>query len=211
MLYDRAAAREVDSTNYDRDIDGHPGAHLRRLPTANERAGEMTYRVAPFAIAALVFILDRITKLIIKSHVSLWETRRVIPGFFNIIHTENPGVAFGLFADSRSPWRTLILIGLSAAVLILITSVLVRKPRRGEAPNWVLRAGLAFVLGGALGNLYDRVVHGTVTDFVEVYADQHYFPAFNVADSGITVGAALLLIDIWRSREKERPQAEAPH
>ncbi|HLJ46464.1 MAG TPA: signal peptidase II [Bryobacteraceae bacterium] len=170
----------------------------------------MIYRLAPFAIAGAIFILDRLSKWLIKTHVSLWETHRIIPGFFNIIHTENPGVAFGLFADSTGPLRSLILIGLSAGVLVLITWVLLRSPR-DERPSWILRIGLALVLGGAMGNLFDRVVRGTVTDFVEIYADDHYFPAFNVADSGITVGAALLIIDMWRGREKQRPQIETPH
>jgi signal peptidase II len=67
----------------------------------------------------------------------------------------------------------------------------------------VLRTGLGFILGGAFGNLYDRIVNGTVTDFVEAHAGQHYFPAFNVADSAITVGACLLLLDMWRARERK--------
>jgi signal peptidase II len=73
----------------------------------------------------------------------------------------------------------------------------------------VLRMGLAFVMGGALGNLYDRIVHGTVTDFVEVHMAEHYFPAFNVADSAISVGACLLLLDMWVSRERKSQPAEA--
>lgn len=161
----------------------------------------MSYRLLPFAIAVAVFILDRIAKLAIRGHVGLYDTIPVIPGLLNIIHTENPGVAFGLFADSTSPFRSVILIGLSATVLVLILTVLLRMPKAGERPNWLLRTALAFVLGGAFGNLYDRVVHGTVTDFVEVYADKHYFPAFNVADSAITVGAVLLILDMLKSRE----------
>lgn len=170
----------------------------------------MTYRLAPFLIAIAVFLIDRVTKIIVKGHLSLYDTIRVIPGCFNIIHTENPGVAFGLFADSSSPFRAVILIGLSAAVLILITGVLVRMPKQGDQSNWLLRIALAFVLGGAFGNLWDRVVHGTVTDFVEVYADTHYFPAFNVADSSITVGAGLLIVDMLRSREKRTSVVKAP-
>ncbi len=169
----------------------------------------MNYRLAPFAIAAVVFALDRVTKILIQSHVSAFDTWRVIPGFFNIVHTENPGVAFGLFADSASPYRGLILIGLSAAVLILIAAVLVRRSKPRERPDWLLRVALALVLGGALGNLYDRAVHGTVTDFVEVYADAHYFPAFNVADSCITIGAALLVIEMLRGGEKRRAASRA--
>jgi signal peptidase II len=171
----------------------------------------MNYRVTPFLIAAAVFILDRISKIIIKAHLSLYDTVRVIPGCFNIIHTENPGVAFGLFAESTSPFRAVILIGLSAAVLVLITTVLIRGTNAGERRNWLMRVALAFVLGGASGNLYDRTVHGTVTDFVEVYADSHYFPAFNIADSCITIGAVLLIIDMLRGRESQRQAVNAPH
>jgi signal peptidase II len=81
--------------------------------------------------------------------------------------------------------------------LIAISTVLLR----GQLNAW-LRAALGFILGGAFGNLYDRIVNGTVTDFVEVHAGQYYFPAFNVADSAITVGACLLLFDMWRARER---------
>lgn len=170
----------------------------------------MTYRLAPFLIATAIVFIDRMTKIIVKAHLSLYDTIRVIPGCFNIVHTENPGVAFGLFADSSSPFRAFILIGLSGAVLILITTVLLRLPKPGERPNWLLRIALAFVLGGAFGNLYDRVVHGTVTDFVEVYADTYYFPAFNVADSCITVGAGLLILDMIKGREKRGQVVKAP-
>jgi signal peptidase II len=164
----------------------------------------MPYRIIPFAIALGVFVLDRISKNMIKAHVTAWETLRVVPGFFNIVHAENPGVAFGFLAESSSAWRNVFLIGLSLTVLVFITAML----WRGRGPeNWLLRAGLALVLGGALGNLFDRVVTGTVTDFVEVYAGQHFFPAFNVADSAISIGAGLLLLDMWRGRNKKLERA----
>jgi len=85
-------------------------------------------------------------------------------------------------------------------VLVAISAVLLRSHSQMDA--W-LRAALGFILGGACGNLYDRIVNGTVTDFVEVHAGQHYFPAFNVADSAITVGACLLLLDMWRAKERK--------
>jgi signal peptidase II len=158
----------------------------------------MLARSLPFAIAATVFLLDRITKRIVQANISSWDTIRVIPGFFNLVHAENRGVAFGLFSDSTSPWRSVILVGLSIAVMVFVVSLLWKPGHGGLA----LRIGLALVLGGAIGNLYDRVVHGTVTDFVEIYEGTHYFPAFNVADSAISVGAALLLLDMWRGRER---------
>lgn len=161
----------------------------------------MQGRLVPFLIAGAVFLLDRMTKWLIKTNVGAFDTHRVIPGFFNIVHAENPGVAFGFLADSTGVWRSFFLIGLSATVMIFITAML-WKPARTTAEH-LSRLGLAFVLGGAVGNLFDRIVHGTVTDFVEVYLGQHYFPAFNVADSAITVGAGLLLLDMWLGRNKK--------
>jgi signal peptidase II len=168
----------------------------------------MRQRLLPFLIAAAVVLLDRFTKDLIKSRFSLWDSLSVVPGFFNIVHTENPGIAFGLLADTSNPWRDVLLIGFSIAVLVVISAVLL-QPRPG-AQNWVLRLGLALVLGGAFGNLYDRIVHKTVTDFVEVHWDKYFFPAFNVADSAITVGACFLLLDMWRAREIKRQPVDVP-
>jgi signal peptidase II len=169
----------------------------------------MNHRVFPFFIAAAVVLLDRLTKEMIKSHFSPWDSLAVIPGFFNIVHTENPGIAFGLLADASGPWRDVLLIGFSLAVLLVISAVLVRPdPAGNQGP--LLRAGLGLVLGGASGNLYDRLVHKTVTDFVEVHWGPYYFPAFNVADSAITVGACLLLLDMWRSREQKPETVDVP-
>jgi signal peptidase II len=170
----------------------------------------MGHRLAPFAVAVSVFILDRITKDVIKAKISMWDAPlTVIPGLCNIVHTENPGIAFGLLANLVSPWRSVILIGFSIAVLAVISAVLLRASA-GSAPAGFVRMGLAFVMGGAVGNLFDRIVHGTVTDFVEIHAGEHYFPAFNVADSAITIGACLLLLDMWYSRERKGQTAEVP-
>jgi signal peptidase II len=169
----------------------------------------MNQRVMPFLIAAGVVLLDRLTKEAIQSHFSAWDSLAVIPGFFNIVHTENPGIAFGLLADASGPWRDVLLIGFSLAVLLVISTVLARPdPAGNHGP--IMRAGLGFVLGGAFGNLYDRLVHKTVTDFVEVHWGPYYFPAFNVADSAITVGACLLLLDMWRTREKKTAAVDVP-
>ena len=158
----------------------------------------MNHRVFPFFIAAAVVLLDRLTKEVIKSHFSAWDSLAVIPGFFNIVHTENPGIAFGMLANASGAWRDVLLIGFSAVVLIAISIMLLRPASLRDA---TLRTALAFILGGACGNLYDRIVRGTVTDFVEVHAGQHYFPSFNVADSAVTIGACLLLLDMWRAKE----------
>jgi signal peptidase II len=162
-------------------------------------ASNKTQRLFPFVLAAGVVLLDRFTKGLIKSNIGLWDRPHdVIPGFFDIVHTENPGIAFGLLADTSGAWRNVVLIGFSIAVLTVIATMLLRGTHSA-----LLRNGLALVLGGAFGNLYDRVVNRTVTDFIEVHAGPHYFPAFNVADSAISVGAGLLLLDMWLTRERK--------
>ena len=170
----------------------------------------MSQRFFPFVLAVAVVLLDRVTKLLIKTNLSVWDPPHVvIPGFFNIAHTENPGIAFGLLADQSNPWRSVFLIGFSIIVLIVISVVLL-KPS-DSAHSRLLRAGLAVVLGGAFGNLYDRIVNGTVTDFIELHAGTaYYFPDFNIADTAITIGACLLLLDMWHSRERKSVTAEVP-
>src|ERR1700678_3143875 len=159
----------------------------------------LSKRLVPFLIAAAVVLLDRFTKGLIKTHLTAYDTFTVIPGLCNLVHTENPGIAFGMLADASGIWRDILLIGFSAVVLIAISVMLLRPSSRRDT---VLRTALGFILGGAFGNLYDRIVNGTVTDFIEVHAGPHYFPAFNVADSAITVGACLLLLDMWWAKER---------
>lgn len=170
----------------------------------------ISQRFLPFVLAATVVLLDRITKLLIKTNFSVWDPPHVvIPGFFNISHTENPGIAFGLLTDQSSPWRSIFLIGFSIIVLVVISVVLL-KPS-DSAHSRLLRGGLAVVLGGAFGNLYDRIVNGTVTDFIELHAGtSYYFPDFNIADTAITLGACLLLLDMWHSRDRKSLTAGVP-
>lgn len=157
---------------------------------------------APFCVSAAVFAIDRATKIWIERNVSVWDSLQVIPGFFDIVHTKNRGAAFGIFADSESPLRSVLLIGVSLAVMVFVFLMILRPGRGGFAGNRLTTAGLALVLGGAVGNIYDRIVHGMVTDFLEFYLGDYRFAAFNVADSAITVGAGLLLIDMWRTRKE---------
>ena len=160
-------------------------------------------RALPFLASAGVFALDRLTKIIVRTRVTPWDSFNVIPGFFNIVHTENRGAAFGLFAESSNGFRTILLIALALGVMLFITTLLVHPWRGGLAPTFMLRIGLALVLGGAMGNVYDRVVRGAVTDFLEFYWNTYQFPTFNVADSAITIGAGLLLLDMWRGRHRQ--------
>ena len=133
----------------------------------------MRERLSAYGIAFAIVVLDRITKIFIKQHFSLWDTRSVISGFFNIV--------------------------LSTGALAVISVLLWRmQGRAGESR--LMRWGLSLILGGAFGNLYDRVIHGTVTDFLELYYNGFSWPAFNVADSAITIGAGLVLLDMLLTR-----------
>ena len=162
----------------------------------------MTARIWSLLIAALVFVLDRATKVLIERYVSIWDTLQVIPGFFNIVHSKNRGAAFGMFSEGNSELRTFLLIGVSIAVLIFVAVLLLQPSRAGFSGSRTTMIGLSLVLGGAIGNIYDRIVSGMVTDFLEFYVGQWHFAAFNVADSAITVGAGLLLLDMWMSRKQ---------
>ncbi len=151
-------------------------------------------RYVPFVLALLVALLDRITKIAARDSLSAYIGIPVIPGFLRFVHTENPGAAFSFLSEGNPILRSFVLIGVSAVVLFYVARALWNHSPSFATP--VIRVGLALVLGGAAGNLYDRVLRGTVTDFVEVYHGNWSFPVFNVADSAITVGATLLLFDM---------------
>jgi signal peptidase II len=162
----------------------------------------LSSRLQPAAIVIALVALDRISKIYIRMRVSGWQIYPVIPGFFNIVHTENPGAAFGVLADSSSPWRSAFLVGVSVVVMAIIGALLWRPARLGAADTLLLRTGLALIFGGATGNLWDRLLRGTVTDFLQFYFGSYEFPSFNAADSAITIGAGLLLLDLWHSSRK---------
>jgi signal peptidase II len=161
----------------------------------------MNQRLRAMSIILGVVILDRITKIYIRASVSAWDFHPVIPGFFNIIHTENPGAAFGMLSESMVPWRRIFLLAVSIAVMAIIAWILWRPGRAGMGESVLLQTGFALVLGGALGNFIDRASRGTVTDFLQFFFGSYEFPSFNVADSAITIGAALLILDLLRSKK----------
>jgi signal peptidase II len=168
----------------------------------------MDPRILTYGTAAAVFIVDRVTKWLVETRVAPWDTYVIIPHFFNIIHSQNAGAAFGLLAGAGSLWRSIFLVGLSAAALVLV-AMLLWKPSGGLASRRTLSIGLALILGGAIGNVYDRIMLGTVTDFLDVYIGEYHWFTFNVADSAITVGAALFLLDMWRIRRSQESGAES--
>ena len=155
-------------------------------------------RLVPLAATPLVIVLDRVTKYAIEKHVSEWDNLVVIPNLFSIVHTQNRGAAFSLLADASDAWRSVFLIGVSSAVMLFVAAMLWQSMRAPETHTGLMRYGLSLVLGGAIGNLYDRIFAGSVTDFLLFYYGQWQFPVFNVADSAITVGAALLIVDMLR-------------
>lgn len=151
-------------------------------------------------ISLAVILADQITKAIVLQalpHAGL--SVRVIPGFFDIVHVRNPGGAFGLFAGQTQAMRAFFFLAISGFAAILMTVFYFQTP-----PNfrW-LRAALALVIGGAVGNLIDRIRFGEVIDFLDIYVKNMHWPAFNVADSAITIGMTLVVIHVLLNRLPE--------
>jgi signal peptidase II len=144
-------------------------------------------------ISAVVILCDRLTKLYIIRHIELnFGNVQVIPNFFSITHVENTGAAFSLFADWSPSVRIPLLVGFSTAAMIIVGYLLWSSARKF---TWTGLA-LSLILGGAIGNLYDRILFGRVIDFLHVYIGPHMWPDFNLADSAIVCGATLLFIDL---------------
>jgi len=143
-------------------------------------------------LALLVVLLDRWTKRLVAAHIAMYSHIQVIPGFFRLTHTENTGAAFSLFADSPSHWKVALLVGFSVIAMVIVSVLLWKQAR----PLTTTGMALSLILGGAVGNLWDRVASGRVVDFLLFYFKQYQWPVFNLADSAIVVGAALLVIEI---------------
>jgi signal peptidase II len=153
-----------------------------------------------YLIALGIVLLDQATKLLIEVTLPVGQSIRLIPHHFAIVHVLNPGAAFGLFAEQSSAFRNPFFIGISVLAAALILSY---HRRHGQAA-WRPTLGLGLILGGAIGNLIDRLRLGMVVDFLDVHYYQYHWPAFNVADSAISVGVGLMLLDmLLSSRPKE--------
>jgi len=149
-------------------------------------------RTVHFLLALFVVMLDRWTKRLVAAQLAMYAHIQIIPGFFRITHTENTGAAFSLFADSPSHWKTAMLISFSVVAMIVV-SVLLWKQSRVLTMSGV---ALSLILGGAVGNLWDRVASGRVVYFLLFYVKQYQWPVFNLADSAIVIGASLLVLEI---------------
>ncbi len=156
-------------------------------------------RPALFGIAALVILIDRLSKMWIVSHLRIGQTINVITGVFRISHVMNTGAAFSLFAEWSNP--THLRWGLEAFSIMAIVAVFVLILTTGR--RFTL-TGLAFalILGGAIGNLYDRFRYEYVTDFLEVKIVHYHWPDFNFADSCITIAACLLVLEIFKAARR---------
>ena len=143
-------------------------------------------------VPIVIVVLDQLTKAIVRSMVPLHASVTVIPGFMDFTHVRNTGAAFGLLNAADFPFKT-VLIGVIAVGALIGVGLYAASLARHEI---MARVGLSLIIGGAAGNLIDRVVIGSVVDFVDVYWRSYHFWAFNVADSAITVGATVMILDM---------------
>jgi signal peptidase II len=173
-------------------------------PANTDAINEINARFATWMVVAIVVVIaDQVTKWAIIEWVPLYD-KVPLNSFINLTHQKNPGAAFSFLADAGG-WQRWFFVVLASAVSLVIAVWLWRIRRDGYT---VLSAGLALVLGGAVGNLIDRILLGHVTDFIQVWFGNWAFPSFNVADAGISVGAAFLIIDaLFFSGRDERAAA----
>jgi signal peptidase II len=152
---------------------------------------KLTARLRWLWLTLAVVVLDRATKAWFETQTSEGWRHEVVRHVLYLVRASNPGIAFSWFADSASPWTRIVLITGSVVVIGVLAWFLVA----GASGGRMTAAGLALLLGGATGNVTDRILHGAVTDFFEVWLGSYRYPAFNIADSAITIGAALIIFD----------------
>jgi len=154
-------------------------------------------------IAIAVIVLDQAVKAVVRPHIGLFDSVTVIPGFFNLTRVHNTGAAFGLLNALDFPFKT-------AVMALVQTTALVGLALYAAAltpGQWLTRIGLSFVIGGAIGNLIDRVTAGYVLDFFDFYWRGWHFWAFNIADASITIGVTLMVLDLLTSGRRGVPGA----
>jgi signal peptidase II len=150
------------------------------------------WRAPEIWLSAIIVVADQVTKALVKAKLPLYDSVNVIPGMLDITHATNTGAAFGILNGVEFPYKAVVMVLVALIALAAVGLYALSLP----AEQRVARAGLALILGGACGNLIDRAVAGRVLDFVDVYWRDYHFWAFNVADSAITVGVALMLLDV---------------
>ncbi len=151
-----------------------------------------------YLLSALILVLDHFTKWLVRTRLDPHSPIDIIPNYLRLTHVQNTGVAFGFFADFHAPWKPYVLAAMAVVAVIVILIYSARMPSN----RMLLQLALAVTAGGILGNFTDRIVHGFVTDFIEFHIREvFHWPTFNIADSAITIGIALLLIDTVKNPE----------
>jgi signal peptidase II len=153
----------------------------------------------PVGIAAAVVLVDQLTKLWIMANFALHEQLNIIPGFFNLIHVTNTGAAFGFLAGSKSLLRQVFFVGVAVIALVIMVSIYGHLKKQGK----IFVYALGLIAGGAVGNLIDRLRFGSVIDFLDFFLGSYHWPAFNAADSAITVGVGLFLLGTLLQHRQE--------
>lgn len=163
------------------------------------------YRGGYIAVSLAVLFLDQWTKGIITRTMDVHQSRSIIHNLFDLTYVRNSGAAFGLFASVDSSMKAVLLNSVAVVVFLIVSAYALRSSHRSVR----LQVGLALILGGAVGNLLDRVRFGYVVDFLDFAISGHHWPAFNVADSAICIGVALLFLDMLRNEEEQAPRPDA--
>lgn len=153
-------------------------------------------------LTAIVFVLDQWTKVSVVNQIELYQSIE-ITGFFNLTYVRNYGAAFSFLADSGGWQRWFFTI-----IALVVSVVIIRWLSQTQKAQLMLPIAFSLILGGALGNVYDRLVLGYVVDFLSFYYQDWYFPAFNIADSAISLGAFLLIIDMFKNKDEESEKAD---
>ncbi|MBW2466460.1 MAG: lipoprotein signal peptidase [Deltaproteobacteria bacterium] len=160
--------------------------------------------IVPISIAALVVVIDQLSKLWIMTSFTLHEQLTVIPGLFNLVYVTNTGAAFGFLAGDKSGLRQIFFIGVAIVALGVIFYAYGHLKKQGK----IFVYSLGLIGGGAIGNLIDRLRFGSVVDFLDFYLGNYHWPAFNAADSAITLGVALFLLGTLLQHKQEHLHPE---
>ena len=157
-----------------------------------------------FIISSALIVIDQYTKFMVTLHIPLNYSVKVVEGFFNLTHIRNSGVAFGIFADQQSELKPYLLIFVSVIAIIAILAIFDQTGKEKR----LVRTGLILIFSGAIGNLIDRILHKEVIDFIDFFIENQHWPAFNVADSCITIGVMFMAADMFVGDKPSNPSSD---